>query len=116
MPASLETGVRGILDLLRTSDSEENLGLKDILEELDRESVRIIIREETRRFRKPTTLIEGLPKQKKELQRITRELKTKLATGGTFKDGTVILQGDKREAARDALISMGFPPDRIEVQ
>ncbi|MCL4518622.1 MAG: hypothetical protein M1587_05420, partial [Thaumarchaeota archaeon] len=66
--------------LARASEDEINLS---VLNELDREQVRIVIREETRRFKKPTTLIERLPKQKKELRRITRELKKNLATGGT---------------------------------
>ena len=96
--------------------SEDDSALSGVLDELDREQVRIVIREETRRFKKPTTLIEGLPKQKKELQRITHELKKKLATGGTFKDNVVILQGDKREEARDVLIKLGYSAEQIEVQ
>lgn len=75
--------------------NEADLG--DVLRELDRNVVHIVIREETRRFSKPTTLIQGISSEKGELRRVTHELKTKLATGGNFKDGMIILQGDKRE-------------------
>ena len=94
----------------------EDVAFGDILKELDRDQVRIIIREETRRFRKPTTLIMGLPTERGELERVAQELKKKLATGGTAKDGQVILQGDKREEAKNILVKMGYAESNIEVQ
>lgn len=101
-------------------DSDKNnlkdVAFGDILKELDRDQVRIIIREETRRFRKPTTLIMGLPKERGELQRVAQELKKKLATGGTAKDGQIILQGDKREDAKKILVKLGYSESNIEVQ
>ncbi len=102
-----------------SSDSDkdvEEIAFGDILKELDRDQVRIIIREETRRFRKPTTLIMGLPTERGELDRVAHELKKKLATGGTAKDGQVILQGDKREDAKSLLVKMGYAESNIEVQ
>lgn len=87
----------------------------DVLRELDRNEVHIVIREETRRFSKPTTIIQGIPSEKGELRRVTHELKTKLATGGNFKDGMIILQGDKREEARAVLEKLGYSPEQIEV-
>lgn len=101
------------------SESDKNLedvAFEDVLKELDRDQVRIIIREETRRFRKPTTLIMGLPNERGELQRVAQVLKKKLATGGTAKDGQVILQGDKREEAKKILVKMGYSESNIEVQ
>lgn len=95
---------------------EEDLTFGEVLKELDRDQVRIIIREETRRFRKPTTLISGLPTERGELERVAHELKKHLATGGTAKGGQVILQGDHREAAKSLLVKMGYPAENIEVQ
>ena len=86
----------------------------EYLQDLDKDQVRIIIRVETRRFRKPTTLISGLPKD--SLQNISHELKKKLATGGTAKDGLIILQGDHREAAKEMLLKLGYPGSNVEVQ
>jgi translation initiation factor 1 len=94
----------------------EDVAFGDILKDLDRDQVRIIIREETRRFRKPTTLILGLPNERGELERVAQELKKKLATGGTAKDGQVILQGDKRDEAKKILVKMGYTEANIEVQ
>jgi translation initiation factor 1 len=92
---------------------EEEPEFGELLRELDRDKIHIIIRGETRRFSKPTTLIQGVPSG--ELQKVTHELKTKLATGGSFKDGQIILQGDKREDARDELVKLGYSADQIEV-
>jgi len=58
----------------------------------------------------------GLPDERGELQHVAQELKKKLATGGTAKDGQVILQGDKREEAKRILIKMGYAESNIEVQ
>ena len=99
------------------SDKEiENIAFGDYLRDLDRDQVRIIIREETRRFRKPTTLISGLPTERGELQKVAHELKKSLATGGSAKEGQVILQGDKREEAKQVLIKLGYSASNIEVQ
>jgi translation initiation factor 1 len=99
------------------SDKEvEDLAFGDYLRDLDRDQVRIIIREETRRFRKPTTLISGLPTERGELQKVAHELKKSLATGGSAKDGQVILQGDKREDAKQVLVKLGYSASNIEVQ
>jgi translation initiation factor 1 len=86
------------------------------LEELDKDQVRIIIRVETRKFRKPTTLIIGLPQERGEMVRVTHELKKKLATGGSAKEGQIILQGDHREAAKELLVKLGYSASNIEVQ
>lgn len=94
---------------------EEGPEFGELLRELERTEIHIVIREETRRFSKPTTLIQGLPQNKGELERVTRELKKKLATGGTFKDDQIILQGDKREEAKDTLVKMGYSSGQIEV-
>lgn len=94
---------------------EEEPEFGELLRELDRDEIHIVIREETRRFSKPTTLIQGIPSNNGELERVTRELKKKLATGGTSKDGQIVLQGDKREDAKDALVKMGYSRAQIEV-
>jgi translation initiation factor 1 len=86
------------------------------LEELDKDQVRIIIRVETRKFRKPTTLIIGLPQERGEMERVTHELKKKLATGGSAKEGQIILQGDHRVAAKELLVKLGYSASNIEVQ
>ena len=87
-----------------------------VCEELEKEETRIVVRLEMRRFRKPTTMIEGLNPKRSDLGKIARELKSKLACGGTAKEGYILLQGDHRDQVRDSLVGMGFGEGTIEVQ
>ncbi len=97
--------------------SSKNLdeGFEDIIAELDREQARVKIRMEVRRFGKPTTILEGLMLGDKELQELTTKMKKNLATGGTVKDGIMILQGDHRERAAEILKKQGFSEGSIEI-
>ena len=88
-----------------------------VCEELEKEQTRIVIRLEMRRFRKPTTLIEGFNSKRTDLEGMTRKLKNMLACGGTSKEGYVLLQGDHRSEVKDRLIShFGFSESSIEIQ
>ena len=69
--------------------------------ELDKEETRIVVRLETRRFSKTTTIIEGIDPKLSDMQHIIKELKSKLGCGGTAKDGFVMLQGDHRDDVKD---------------
>ena len=97
--------------------SNKNLeeGFEDIIAELDKEQARVKIRMEMRRFGKPTTLLEGLRMSDKELQELTTKMKKSLATGGTVKDGIMILQGDHRERVAELLKKQGFSEGSIEI-
>jgi translation initiation factor 1 len=92
-----------------------NEDMKDVLTRLDQEQARITVKLEFRRFRKMATVIEGLNLGKENLQALSSKLKRKLATGGTAKEGTVILQGDQRSRVADLLVEEGFQRDSIDV-
>ncbi len=94
-------------------DPEE--GFDDILAELDKEEARIRVRMEMRRFGKPTTVVEGLKMSEKDLQELGTRMKKILATGGTVKDGVIILQGDHRDRSVEILVKQGFSESSIEV-
>jgi translation initiation factor 1 len=89
--------------------------ISGFLHELDKEKAKIIISKEFRKFKKPTTVVNGLESMT-DAASIARELKIKLGTGGTYKNGLVILQGDHRDAVRDMLITKGINADSIEVR
>ena len=76
---------------------------------------RIIIRLETRRFRKKGTMIEGLDPKLNNLEGVAKELKNKYACGGTAKDGYIFLQGDHRDTISETLINLGFSESSIEL-
>jgi len=90
-------------------------GFEDIIAELDREQARVKVRMEMRRFGKPTTILEGLKMSEKDLQELGTMMKKNLATGGTVKDGIIILQGDHRERVAEILKQRGFAEGSIEV-
>jgi translation initiation factor 1 len=94
---------------------DQDEGFQDILAELDREEARVKIRMEMRRFGKPTTVIEGLKMSEKDMQQLATSMKKGLATGGTVKDGILVLQGDHRESSAKILVQRGFSESAIEV-
>jgi len=95
-------------------NNSDSLSIDDIVRELDREEMNIVISKVIKKFNKPTTLVRGLEKRK-DVESIARDLKTKLGTGGTYKNGQIILQGDHRESIKNFLIAKGFNPKLIEV-
>jgi len=84
--------------------------------ELDKEETRIVIRLEIRRFSKTSTVIEGIDPKLSDMQHLVKELKSKIACGGTAKDGFIMLQGDHREDVKSYLVKFGFTESAIEVQ
>ena len=95
-------------------DSSNSLSIDDIVRELDREETKIVITKVIKKFNKPTTVVRGL-EERKDAQSIARDLKTKLGTGGTYKAGQIILQGDHRESVKNFLLAKGFKQESIEV-
>ena len=88
--------------------------MDDILKELDKDKTRIVISKDVRRFRKIATIIKGL-QDRRDIESITKEMKTKIGTGGTYKDGQIILQGDHREYVKNFLLKKGYDEQSIEV-
>jgi translation initiation factor 1 len=84
--------------------------------ELDKEEARIVVRLETRRFSKTSTIIEGINLKQGDMPKIVKELKSTFACGGTVKDGSIMLQGDHRDDVKGYLIRIGFNEQAIQVQ
>ncbi len=86
----------------------------ELCEQLTREQQVIKIRLDRRKFGKEVTIIEGLMDSKDRLKQLAKKLKSKLATGGTVKDGRIELQGDHRHRVREILVEeMGYPPENV---
>ena len=85
----------------------------DALEELDRAEARMVVKLEFRRFRKPVTIIKGIPNTR--LEEIARELKRRFGAGGTTNAGDLLLQGDHRNHVKGELVKLGFPEDHIDM-
>jgi len=94
-------------------DSSTN-SMDDILRELDQEDIHIVISKDIRRFRKIATVVKGL-KDRREMESLTKEMKTMVGTGGTCKDGQIVLQGDHRDYVKNFLIEKGYNEKSVEV-
>lgn len=84
-------------------------------EVLAKEEEKIRIFTMDRRFRKKTTVIEGISKDL-DIKNILRQMKQKLACGGTLKGSSIELQGDHRARAKGILIKLGFPEKKIDLR
>jgi len=93
----------------------EEFDFDQALKELDKSETHLTVRVETRKWGKPVTVIQGLPKTGRSLDEVAHRLKGRLATGGTAKDGVIMLQGDHRNRIKDELVKLGFAEDHIEI-
>lgn len=94
-----------------------NCGLpKDICacETIAKEEEKVKVSSTRKRFGKTVTMVEGISKDV-DVKGVLKELKTRLACGGTVKDGVIELQGDHRRKIRDILVKIGFPAEKIEI-
>jgi translation initiation factor 1 len=57
---------------------------------------------------KVVTLISGYTGTEADLDELARQLKTKLGTGGSAKDGEILIQGDVRNKAMELLRGWGY--------
>ena len=62
---------------------------------------------------KPITIIEGYEGEDEDFKILAKEIKTKLSVGGSFKDGSIIIQGDYRDKIMTILKEKGFKVKRV---
>lgn len=67
-----------------------------------------IRRESKGRKGKGVTLIEGLALNAEQLKELAKAMKTHCGCGGAVKQGTIEIQGDKRESVKDFLDNRGI--------
>jgi translation initiation factor 1 len=94
--------------------SSDYNSMDELVKELEKGETSIVISKDIRKYSKPVTIISGL-KNRSNAKDITKQLKSRIGTGGTYKDGQIILQGDHRESAKNILVEIGFEEKSIEV-
>jgi len=80
---------------------------------MTKEGQRIRVRNDRRKYGKPVTIVDGLDNV--DIHKIAKELKTRMACGGTSKGNTIELQGNHLTKMKDVLVSMGFSEDMIDI-
>lgn len=93
----------------------ECMGLPpELCTQLEMESQVIKIKLEHRKMGKVVTVVEGIDEKAFDLKKLASYLKTKLAAGGTIKNGRIEIQGDHRSRLKKILVEeFGFKPENI---
>lgn len=84
-----------------------------VCETIAKEEQQIKIQVVKRRFGKLITTVSGINDKSIDLKELAKKLKSKLACGGTNKDGVIELQGSHANKARQILVELGFPQSTI---
>lgn len=79
-----------------------------VCEEVAKEQQRIVIKVNRRRYRKEVTIVEGLDPHEIDIGELSSYLKSRLACGGTTKDGQIELQGNHKDKVKKMLMEKGF--------
>ncbi|RLE44999.1 stress response translation initiation inhibitor YciH [Candidatus Woesearchaeota archaeon] len=87
-----------------------------VCETIAKEQQKIKVRVEKKKFGKPYTIIEGIDEKSIDMKALVKMLKSKLACGGTVKNGKIELQGEHKQNIKKVLEEYGFPPESIEIQ
>ncbi|MEW7278544.1 translation initiation factor [Aquimarina sp. 2201CG1-2-11] len=62
---------------------------------------------------KPITILEGYTGADSDFKKLAKEIKTRLSVGGSFKNDTIIIQGDYRNQIMEILTKKGFKVKRV---
>jgi translation initiation factor 1 len=87
-----------------------------VCESIAKESQKIEVTMEKKKFNKKYTVIRGIDPKEIDLEEIAKKLKTRFACGGTAKEGKIELQGDHKLRTKAVLVEFGFAPETIVVK
>ncbi len=86
-----------------------------ICEEVAKTETRIRVVIEKRKWGKQYTVLQNLDSRDFNLKDMAKQLRTKLACGGTVKNDAIELQGNHEWQIIKLLTKMGFDPDSIDI-
>lgn len=84
-----------------------------VCESIAKESQKIEVALEKRKFGKVYTVISGIDEKEIDIKSLLKKLKSKFACGGTAKDGNIELQGNHKSKVKELLVESGFAPESI---
>ncbi len=84
-----------------------------VCESIAKESQKIEVLKEKRKFGKVYTVITGIDEKEIDIKSLLKKLKSKFACGGTAKGGNIELQGNHANRVKEVLVECGFAPESI---
>ena len=84
-----------------------------VCKEIAKTQQEIEVRTEKRRFGKIATLVSGFDNSV-DIKNIAKQLKSKMACGGTVKNNQIELQGNHKGKIKPVLVEMGFDASQIK--
>jgi translation initiation factor 1 len=84
-----------------------------VCKRIEEEGRKIEVSVRQAKFRKFITVVKGISKD--EIEKVAKELKKKLACGGTVKNDEIILQGDHKAKIKSILLSLGYDEKEISI-
>lgn len=85
-----------------------------VCETIAKESQKILVYIEKKKFNKNYTIVEGIDAKEIDLKDLGKRLKSQLACGGTIKEGKIELQGEHKQRTKKILVEYGFAPSSVE--
>ena len=87
-----------------------------VCETIAKEEQQIEIKIVKRRFGKMATVVSGINSKEINLKDLAKKLKSKLACGGTSKEGKIELQGNHMQKVKAFLVEQGFAAETISTK
>jgi translation initiation factor 1 len=96
--------ITSYLSIIALFENNENINSIDYaLKELDRYISEIFVYQDIKKINKSVTIIQGL-KDRDLSKSILRELKKDIGTGGSYKNGLIVLQGNHQDSVKKYLV------------
>ena len=84
-----------------------------VCEQIVKSSQKIRVTKDKKRYGKIVTLVTGFGNGI-DIKKTAKDLKNRLACGGTYKNDAIELQGDHTKKVKEVLVKLGFEGDSIE--
>ncbi len=92
---------------------KKNIGRGGVSQPVNKNEQKIRVRLDRKgRGGKSVTVIDGLQMTQKDRDSLLKQLKASLGTGGTLRDGSLEIQGDRCNAIIATLKKLGYKPKR----
>jgi len=84
-----------------------------VCEQIVKSSQKIRVTTDRKRYGKIVTVVTGFGSGI-DVKKIAKDLKNRLACGGTYKGDAIELQGNHRKKMKEILVNLGFDEESIE--